>query len=160
VAIFIGLAFRSIPVTLVTIVTGVFPVVAAGGLLWVIGAGLQFASVIALTISFGLGLSATIHFLNRLWREVGADPDPAVGVRRATVLVGPALILTSIVLVFGLAATAFSNLPMLKTFGWLSAFAMFAALVADLTILRPMMTVFMRWEARLRGHRFAPMEHR
>ena len=156
VAIFIGLAFRSIPVTLVTIVTGVFPVVAAGGLLWALGSGLQFASVIALTISFGLGLSATIHFLNRLWREVGADPDPAVGVRRATVLVGPALILTSVVLVFGLAATAFSNLPMLKTFGWLSAFAMFAALVADLTILRPMMTVFMRWEARLRGHRFAP----
>jgi predicted RND superfamily exporter protein len=158
VAIFIGLAFRSIPVTLVTIVTGIFPVVAAGGLLWALGAGLQFASVIALTISFGLGLSATIHFLNRLWREVGADPDPAVGVRRATVLVGPALILTSVVLVFGLAATAFSNLPMLRTFGWLSAFAMFAALVADLTILRPMMTVFMRWEARLRGHRFAPAD--
>jgi predicted RND superfamily exporter protein len=158
VAIFIGLAFRSVPVTLVTIVTGIFPVVAAGGLLWALGAGMQFASVIALTISFGLGLSATIHFLNRLWREVGADPDPAVGVRRATVLVGPALILTSVVLVFGLAATAFSNLPMLKTFGWLSAFAMFAALVADLTILRPMMTVFMRWEARLRGHRFAPTD--
>jgi len=153
VAIFIGLAFRSAPVTLVTIVTGVFPVVAAGALLWAIGAGMQFASVIALTISFGLGLSATIHFLNRLWREVGKDPDPAVGVRRATVLVGPALILTSVVLVCGLAATAFSNLPMLKTFGWLSAFAMFAALVADLTILRPMMTVFLRWEAKLRGPR-------
>ena len=156
VALFIGLAFRSVPVFFVTIVTGVFPVVAAGGLLWALGAGLQFASVIALTISFGLGLSATIHFLNRLWREVGADPDPAVGVRRATVLVGPALILTSVVLVCGLAATAFSNLPMLKTFGWLSAFAMFAALVADLTILRPMMTVFMRWEARFHGPRFDP----
>jgi predicted RND superfamily exporter protein len=155
VAIFIGLAFRSAPVMLVTIVTGVFPVVAAGGLLWALGLGMQFASVIALTISFGLGLSATIHFLNRLWREVGADPDPAVAVRRATVLVGPALILTSVVLVFGLAATAFSNLPMLKTFGWLSAFAMFAALVADLTILRPMMTVFLAWEARLYGRRFA-----
>jgi uncharacterized protein len=62
--------------------------------------------------------------------------------------------------VFGLAATAFSNLPMLKTFGWLSAFAMFAALVADLTILRPMMTVFMRWEARWRGRPFAPAEVR
>ena len=159
VAIFIGLAFRSASVTLVTIVTGVFPVVAAGGLLWALGSGLQFASVIALTISFGLGLSATIHFLNRLWREVGKDPDPAVGVRRATVLVGPALILTSIVLVCGLAATAFSNLPMLKTFGWLSAFAMFAALVADLTILRPMMTVLMQLESRLRGRPFAPLKH-
>ena len=153
VAIFIGLAFRSFSVTAATIVTGIFPVVAAGSLLWAIGAGLQFASVIALTVSFGLGLSATIHFLNRLWRELGADPDPAVGVRRATVLVGPALILTSVVLVFGLAATAFSNLPMLRTFGWLSAFAMFAALVADLTILRPMMTVFLRWEARLSRQR-------
>ena len=158
VAIFIGLAFRSVSVTLVTVVTGVFPVVAAGGLLWALGAGLQFASVIALTISFGLGLSATIHFLNRLWREVGKDPDPAVGVRRATVLVGPALILTSIVLVLGLAATAFSNLPMLKTFGWLSAFSMFAALVADLTILRPMMTVLMQIESRLRGRPFAPLK--
>ncbi len=158
VAVFIGLAFRSASVTLVTVVTGVFPVVAAGGLLWVLGFGLQFASVIALTISFGLGLSATIHFLNRLWREVGKDPDPAVGVRRATVLVGPALILTSIVLVCGLAATAFSNLPMLRTFGWLSAFAMFAALVADLTILRPMMTVLMQIESRLRGRPFAPLK--
>jgi predicted RND superfamily exporter protein len=157
VAIFIGLAFRSVSVTLVTIVTGVFPVVAAGGLLWLLGSGLQFASVIALTISFGLGLSATIHFLNRLWREVGKDPDPAVGVRRATVLVGPALILTSLVLICGLAATAFSNLPMLKTFGWLSAFSMFAALVADLTILRPIMTVLMQLESRLRGRPFAPL---
>ncbi len=158
VAIFIGMAFRSASVTLVTVVTGVFPVVAAGGLLWLLGSGLQFASVIALTISFGLGLSATIHFLNRLWREVGKDPDPAVGVRRATVLVGPALILTSIVLILGLAATAFSNLPMLKTFGWLSAFSMFAALVADLTILRPIMTVLMTIESRLRGRRFTPLE--
>jgi hypothetical protein len=29
------------------------------------GEGLQFSSVVALTVSFGLGLSATIHFLNR-----------------------------------------------------------------------------------------------
>ena len=146
VAIFIGLAFRSAAVTLATVVTGIFPVVAAGALLWLLGAGLQFASVIALTVSFGLGLSATIHFLNRLWRERRAQEDPAEAVRRATVLVGPALILTSVVLICGLAATAFSNLPTLRIFGWLGAFAMFAAIVADLTILRPMMTFFLRQE--------------
>lgn len=33
--------------------------------------GLQFASVIALIVSFGLGLSATIQFLNRMWRADG-----------------------------------------------------------------------------------------
>jgi len=65
-------------------------------------------------------------------------------VERATVLVGPALILTSVVLACGLAALTFSNLPPLRLFGWLSAFAMLAALTADLLILRPTITFLMR----------------
>ena len=57
---------------------------------------------------------------------------------------GPALILTSVVLACGLAMTVFSNLPSLRLFGWLSAFAMIAALVADLLILRPTTTFLFR----------------
>ena len=159
VAVFIGLAFRSAAVTLATAVTGIFPVVAAGALLSLLGAGLQFASVIALTVSFGLGLSATIHFLNRLWRERRAEEDPGEAVKRATVLIGPALILTSVVLICGLAATAFSNLPTLRIFGWLSAFAMFAAIVGDLTILRPMITFFLRQERRTGARRWGKWNH-
>ncbi len=136
VAAFIGIAFRSVVVMLVSILPGIFPIVLAGSLLLVTGQGLQFASVIALTVSFGLGLSATIHFLNRLQIE-DTDPDPAVGVERATIRVGPPLILTSAVLACGLAMTVFSNLPSLRLFGWLSAFAMISALMADLLILRP-----------------------
>ena len=137
VAAFIGLAFRSFLVMLVSILPGVFPIVASGTLLWAMGEGLQFASVVALTVSFGLGLSATIHFLNRLRLEERPDEDPAAGVERATVLVGPALILTSVVLACGLAVTVFSDLPSLRLFGWLSAVSMLAALFADLLILRP-----------------------
>jgi uncharacterized protein len=137
VAAFIGLAFRSLHVMLVSILPGIFPIVLSGTLLWAMGEGLQFASVVALTVSFGLGLSATIHFLNRLRLEDKPGADPAIGVERATVLVGPALILTSVVLSCGLAVTVFSDLPSLRLFGWLSAFAMLAALTADLLILRP-----------------------
>ncbi len=137
VAAFIGLAFRSWKVMLLSIMPGIFPIVASGALLWSLGEGLQFASVVALTVSFGLGLSATIHFLNRLRLEEKPGVNAALSVERATILVGPALILTSVVLACGLAVTAFSNLPMLRLFGWLSAFAMIAALVADLLILRP-----------------------
>ena len=137
VAAFIGLAFRSWKVMLLSIMPGIFPIVASGALLYVMGEGLQFASVVALTVSFGLGLSATIHFLNRLRLEERPGENAAMSVERATILVGPALILTSVVLACGLAVTSFSNLPMLRLFGWLSAFAMIAALVADLLILRP-----------------------
>jgi predicted RND superfamily exporter protein len=144
VAAFIGLAFRSVVVMLASILPGIFPVVLSGTLLWAIGEGLQFASVVALTVSFGLGLSATIHFLNRLRHEERPDEDPAKAVERATVLVGPPLILTSVVLACGLVVTVFSDLPSLRLFGWLSAFAMLAALAADLLILRPTVTFLSR----------------
>src|SRR5204862_521443 len=89
---------------------------------WVLGQGLQFASVVALTVSFGLGLSATIHFLNRLRLEMKPGVSPELAVERATVLVGPALILTTVVLACGLVVTVFSDLPSLRRFaasGWL-----------------------------------------
>ncbi|KRR19446.1 RND transporter [Bradyrhizobium retamae] len=140
VAAFIGLAFRSVQAMLASILPAVFPIVVAGSLLWMLGDGLQFASVVALTVSFGLGLSATIHFLNRLRLEELQGDGSEASVKRATILVGPAMILTSVVLSCGLIVTVFSNLPALRMFGWLSTFAMVLALIADLTILRPTIT--------------------
>jgi predicted RND superfamily exporter protein len=117
------------------------------------GEGLQFASVVALIVSFGLGLSATIHFLNRLQLEERSGESSAAIVERATILVGPALILTSLVLACGLAVTVLSDLPSLRLFGWLSAFSMIAALTADLLILRPTI-MFLRQLSR--GERSRP----
>ncbi|MEY9359584.1 putative RND superfamily exporter protein [Bradyrhizobium yuanmingense] len=151
VAIFIGLAFRSWVVTLACILPGIFPVVMSGTVLWAMGEGLQFASVVALTVSFGLGLSATIHFLNRLRLENKPGVGSALAVERATVLVGPALILTTVVLACGLVVTVFSDLPSLRLFGWLSAFSMVMALVADLFILRPTAMWLINLHAKLHG---------
>jgi predicted RND superfamily exporter protein len=159
VAVFIGLAFRSWVVMFACILPGIFPVVLSGTVLWAMGEGLQFASVVALTVSFGLGLSATIHFLNRLRLESRPGISSELAVERATVLVGPALILTTVVLACGLVVTVFSDLPSLRLFGWLSAFAMIAALVADLFILRPTVMFLINLSERLRGtHRAKPAE--
>jgi predicted RND superfamily exporter protein len=156
VAAFIGLAFRSPIVTLASILPAIFPILAAGVLLWILGRGLQFASIVALTVSFGLGLSATIHFLNRLRLEDRPDQDAGIGVARATVLMGPPLILTTVVLACGLAVTVLSDLPSLRLFGWLSAFAMVAALTADLLILRPTIMFLLRTWRGKRAHARGP----
>jgi predicted RND superfamily exporter protein len=160
VAAFIGLAFRSLVVMFVSLLPGIFPIVLSGTLLWAIGEGLQFASVVALTVSFGLGLSATIHFLNRLRLEEEPGQSPAVAVERATVLVGPALIVTSVVLACGLIVTVVSDLPSLRLFGWLSAFAVMAALIADLFILRPTAMFLSSLARRLAGRSAAPAVER
>ena len=54
--------------------------VLSGTVLWALGEGLQFASVVALTVSFGRGLSATIHFLNRLRLETTPGIDATIAV--------------------------------------------------------------------------------
>lgn len=159
-AVFIGFAFRSVAVGVASILPGIFPVLAAGTVLWLHGDGLQFAGIVALTVAYGLGLSATIHFLNRLRLNRIRGEDPAAAVERATLLVGPALIVTSVVLACGLGVTVLSDLPSLRVFGWVSALAMMAALVADLFILRPTITLLERWAARLKGGPRRPSEAR
>jgi uncharacterized protein len=133
--VLLGMAFRSPFVALVSILPGLFPVVASGSLLWLRGDGLEFASVVALLVVFGLGIDALIHFLNRLRLEEQAGDAPEAAIRRARVLVGPAIILTTIVLAFGLGVTVFSDLPSLRMFGLICGFTLLASLVADLVFL-------------------------
>ena len=150
VAMLIGIAFRSVLIALICIMPGLFPVIASGTMLAYTGEGLQFASIVALIVAFGLGLDATIHYLNRLRLETKPDEDPAIGIKRATVLVGPALILTTLVLACGLAVTMFSDLPSLRLFGRLCAVTLVAALVGDLFILPSTLMLVRRLESRFR----------
>jgi uncharacterized protein len=143
VSVLLGLAFWSPFVSLIAILPGLFPVVTAGAWLWVRGGGLEFASVVALLVVFGLGIDALIHFLNRLLIEeakhepAGADghEQQMAAIKRARVLVGPAIILTTIVLAFGLGVTVFSDLPSLRTFGLVCGVTLLASLLADLVFL-------------------------
>ena len=64
---------------------------------------------------------------------------------------GPALILTGVVLACGLAVTVFSDLPSLRLFGRLSATTLVAAMVGGLLILPACMLLAKRGEAAIGG---------
>ena len=68
-AVLLAIAFRSVFVGLVSLLPGLYPVVASGAILWAMGGGLEFASVVALLVVFGLAIDALIHFFNRLSLE-------------------------------------------------------------------------------------------
>jgi predicted RND superfamily exporter protein len=148
-AVLLGLAFRSIFVSFVSLLPGLFPVVATGAILWFMGDGLEFSSVVALLVVFGLAIDALIHFFNRLRIEERGEAHPEVAIRRARVLVGPAIILTTIVLAFGLGVTVFSDLPSLRTFGFVCGTTLVASLLADLVFL-PALIMLVRsiWPSR------------
>jgi len=150
ICIFLGLAFRSVMVSIVSVLPTLFPVFTAGVVLALSGEGLQFASIVALIVAFGLSLNAAIHFFNRLRLEDRPDTDPAISIARATVLIGPALVLTSVILAFGLGVTVLSDLPSLRLFGKLSALTLMAALIGDLVLLPASVLLWRRFIARLR----------
>jgi predicted RND superfamily exporter protein len=153
VIIFLGLAFRSLFVSIVSVLPSTLPIFATGALLWVTGEGLHFASIIALTVAFGLALDSTIHFLNRYnieeMDETGNQRETLEVLARTARMIGPVLILTTIVLALGLGVTIFSDLPSLRVFGQLSGATLFAALVAQLIILPSSIALLRRfWKRR------------
>jgi len=150
ICIFLGLAFRSVMVSIVSVLPTLFPVFTAGAVLAASGEGLQFASIVALIVAFGLSLNAAVHYLNRLRLEHRPGVNPAIGVERATVLIGPALVLTSLILAFGLGVTVLSDLPSLRLFGKLSALTLMAALIGDLLLLPASVLLWRRFMGRLR----------
>jgi predicted RND superfamily exporter protein len=174
VFIFLGLALRSLLVGVASILPSLFPIFATGALLYYSGQGLQFASIVAITVAFSLAIDSTIHFLNRFrleeervaeearlkateasYRlnrntldetpaEAGSDPAREALARTAH-HIGPAVILTTIVLALGLGVTMLSDLPSLRLFGELASACLFASLVAQLVILPATVALFRRY---------------
>lgn len=173
VFIFLGVALRSLMVGVSSILPSLFPIFATGALLYYTGQGLQFASIVAITVAFSLAIDSTIHFLNRFRLEEqrvaeATDDDlderdepkyrlstddeeiPAADPAREALArtahhIGPAVILTTIVLALGLGVTMLSDLPSLRLFGELAAICLFASLVGQLVILPATVALFRKY---------------
>ncbi len=149
--IFLGFALRSWLAGLASVLPSLFPIFATGSLLYLTGQGLQFASIIAITVAFSLAIDSTIHFLNRYHLEEdriktgeGAQHTHAALVRTIH-HIGPAVVLTTIVLALGLGVTMLSDLPSLRQFGQLTAVCLFASLIGQLVILPATISLIRRF---------------
>src|SRR5262249_42719092 len=80
-ALLLALAFRSPFVGMVSLLPGLFPVVASGSIIWAGGGGLEFASVVALLVVFGLAIASLIHFFYRLNLEARFAPRASLAIR-------------------------------------------------------------------------------
>ncbi|MGI9378774.1 MAG: efflux RND transporter permease subunit, partial [Methyloligellaceae bacterium] len=151
VILVIGLAFRSTTAALFALFPNLFPVAAAGALLHFSGMRLEYASVMALTVAFGLAVDDTIHILNRLSLESRGRRTIAEAVRETIAHIGPVLLLTTVVLVLGLSITVSSALPPMRIFGQLFMMTLSAALLADVLILPAIVLVLDRIGIRMPG---------
>jgi predicted RND superfamily exporter protein len=144
--IFLGLALRSMLAGVASVLPSLFPIFATGALLYASNEGLQFASIIAITVAFSLAIDSTIHFLNRFHIEEARPETRGVSdaLMRTVHHIGPAVVLTTIVLAVGLGVTILSHLPSLRLFGKLAGFCLLASLIGQLVILPASIALYRR----------------
>ncbi|MEM7191400.1 MAG: MMPL family transporter, partial [Pseudomonadota bacterium] len=133
--ILVGIVFRSVRAGLYCILPNLLPIVVVASFLYLTGLGLQFTSVVAFTIGFGIAVDNTIHILNYygLRREKGMEVVPALEDTITTI--GPVLAVGTTVLIAGFASTLLSQLPNLRLFGEVAMLLLATALLANLLIL-------------------------
>jgi predicted RND superfamily exporter protein len=135
----IGLAFRSLAVPLIAFLPNVFPIVASGALLYLLGAGLDYAGIIGLTIAFGLAVDNTIHFMHRFKHERDEGCNTADAVVTTIRRMGPVMLITTLVIMCGVSVTMFGQMPQTRAFGAIVIVTLFSALVAQLFLTPALM---------------------
>ena len=120
------------------------PMLIAFGLWGVLVGEVSFAATIVATLTFGIVVDDTIHFMVKYRALRGTGCSPGEAVERTMGSVGLALVVTSIAIGLGFAMFANSGFLVNQHFGILSALTIGAALVADLLFLPPLLIALAR----------------
>jgi predicted RND superfamily exporter protein len=140
------LLLRSLRAGLISMIPNVFPLLITLGMLGALGLDLRVTSVIVFTVSLGLAVDDTIHFMVRLseeWRRGGVGPDAyQAAILRTFRGTGAAIVQTTILLGAGFAVLLTSSFPISRTFGVLLEVTVVGALVGDLLVLPAVLSLF------------------
>lgn len=151
IIVLIALAMRSWRAGLVSILPNILPIAVAGSWLYLSGRGLQFTSVVGFTIGFGIAVDSTIHVLNAIRVERARTKSSSAVLEKAIHNVGPALIVSTLVLVAGVSATIISELPIVQLYGKIVALVLFTGLITAMLFLPSLValtgTALKRWSA-------------
>ena len=138
-----ALLFRSLRLGLVSAIPNLTPLVLTLGYMGLYGLDMNAGNVIVFTISLGIAVDDTIHFLYRYREERQRRPNDRTEAVRATLRgAGRPIILTSLLIVCGLSVLLFSDFVPTRRFAELTMVTIIGALLGDLLLLPASLIVF------------------
>jgi predicted RND superfamily exporter protein len=142
-AIFLVLSMqtRSFVLGGIAMIPNVVPIVMCLGIMGFAGIHLDSMTAMVASVSIGLAVDDTIHFITRVRQHSQAGRDVVGALRGATLDVGRAIIYTSITLVLGFGVNLIATFVGIVYFGLLCLLTVVFALLADLFLL----PVVLRW---------------
>lgn len=120
---------------LLSMVPNLFPIIMIMGVMGWLGIPLDFGTILIGSITIGLVVDDTIHFLHNFGRYYDESGDPSYAAGKTLHTVGRAMIVTSLVLAGGFLCDIVSELTVNKYSGALIASTILVALVADFLLV-------------------------
>lgn len=127
---------RDVRLGLISLVPNVLPVLMAFGIWGMFVGHVGLAAAVIAAVTLGIVVDNTVHFLSKFqWARRTRDVPVDVAVRSAFVIVGPAIISTTVILICGFLVLSTSSFQANADLGLLAALTIFFALLTDILAL-------------------------
>jgi hypothetical protein len=127
--------FRSLRIALIAIFPNILSVSFVLGFMGWLGIPLDMMTITIASISVGIAVDDTIHYICRFKKEFAIDRNYVAAMHRCHDSIGYAMYYTSITIVIGFSILVLSNFIPSIYFGLLTGLAMVIAIIAALTLL-------------------------
>jgi predicted RND superfamily exporter protein len=142
----IGIGFRSLRAGLIAAIPNTTPLLVTLGYMGLRGFEMNVSNVIVFTISLGIAVDDTIHFLARFRELVKQHADVALAVHHTYEETGRAIVIVTVLVVSGLSVLLFSDFLPTRRFAELTIVTMATAVFGDLLLLPACLVLF--WKRR------------
>ncbi|MBF0287702.1 MAG: MMPL family transporter [SAR324 cluster bacterium] len=129
------LLLRSVKYGLLSLIPSIFPILFAGGVMYLMGITLDFGSMIVAAVTFGIAVDDTIHMMSRYMKGRREGHERKEAMHLAITESGRAIVFTSIILYCGFTVLVLSSFVPNIYFGLFGGIIILVAAVADLLIL-------------------------
>lgn len=152
ISVLLGIVFRSLTLCLVGLVCNAVPLIIVYGIWSITGGYISLGSAVVMGMIMGIIVDDSVHMLYRYHFTKTSEPNAATSnkvtletrwVAHMLADTGPALLVSSIALIAGLAVGLFSSFRPVKELAMLSMAVIFLATITDL-ILLPALLNFLR----------------
>jgi len=142
IAIMLLILFRSWALAIIGIIPNLLAAVSILGLMGLIGIPLDMMTITIASITIGVAVDNSIHYLYRFREEFLHHRDYVKALRNCHASIGNAISYTAITIIAGFSILTLSNFVPTIHFGMLTALAMLIALLASLTLLPKLLLIF------------------
>jgi len=127
--------FKSFKISLIAIITNMIPVGIIFAVMGFADIPLDVMTITIASISIGIGVDDTIHYIIRFKEEFAKDKDYIKAMQRSHNSIGYAMYYTSLTIILGFSILVFSNFIPTIYFGLLTILVMVTSLVSALLLL-------------------------